>query len=49
VGWKLVRFGTRRPLEPGTEVSHLGSTPRGVPATPTSPLAPAGERGYRNV
>ena len=47
-GWKLVRFGTRRPLEPGTEVSHLGSTPRAetMPAWPTSPLATAG--CYRN-
>jgi hypothetical protein len=48
VGWKLVRFGTMRSLEPGTEVYHLRSTPHAqtMPASPISPLATAG--CYRN-
>ena len=37
---RSARSGTRRRLEPGTEVSHPGSTPRAetMPASPTSPI-----------
>jgi hypothetical protein len=46
VGWKLARSGTRRPLEPGTEVAGLDPRAETMPASPTSPLATAG--CYRN-
>src|SRR5437016_8179034 len=50
VGSRSVRSGTRRPLEPGTEVSHPGSTPRAetMPASPTSLIRMATAGCYRN-
>src|SRR5262249_14223250 len=41
---------TRRPLEPGTEVSHPGSTQRAetMPVSPTSPIRMATLGCYRN-
>ena len=45
-----MRSGTRRPLEPGTEVSHRGSTLRAetMPASPTSPIRMAIAGCYRS-
>ena len=50
VGSRSVRSGTRRPLQPGTEVSRPGSTPRAetMPASPTSPIRMATAGCYRN-
>jgi predicted enzyme related to lactoylglutathione lyase len=49
-GSRSVRSGTRRPLEPGTEVSHPGSTPHAetMPASPTSSIRMAIAGCYRN-
>ena len=50
VGSKSVRSGTRRLLEPGTEVSRSGLTPRAetMLASPTSPIRMATAGCYRN-